>query len=165
VVQDTWLALLEGIDRFEERSALRTWLFRVLINIAKTRGVRDRRTRPMSALLDTGASSNGASVEASRFLLADQPRWLHHWVNPPESWQDSPERRLLSAEIIMLVQDEIDLLPEQQRLVVSLRDLVGYHAHEVCELLELTGANQRVLLHRGRARVRHAIEQYLRSAA
>jgi RNA polymerase sigma-70 factor (ECF subfamily) len=161
VVQDTWLALLEGIDRFEERSSLRTWLFRVLVNIAKTRGVRDRRTTPMSSLFDVDPSGDGPTVDPSRFLPADHPKWPHHWSDPPEHWQDSPERQLLSWETTALVQREIDRLPPQQRLVVSLRDIAGYDSDEVCNVLGLTAANQRVLLHRGRARVRQALDQYL----
>jgi len=144
-------------------STLRTWLFRVLINISKTRGIRDKRTTPMSALFDSHSSHDGPAVDGGRFLPADHPQWPRHWAHPPERWQDSPERRLLSAEILSLVQGEIDRLPEQQRLVVSLRDVAGYDADEVCELLELTAANQRVLLHRGRARVRQSIERYVSS--
>jgi RNA polymerase sigma-70 factor (ECF subfamily) len=163
VVQDTWLALLEGIDRFEGRSSLRTWLFRVLVNIAKTRGAREHRSLPMSSLNTDRSSLNpdsGPAVDPTRFLAADHPMWPGHWAYPPERWDESPERVLLSGELIALAQRELDLLPERQRTVVALRDLAGYDSDEVCELLDLTPANQRVLLHRGRARIRQALEDY-----
>jgi RNA polymerase sigma-70 factor (ECF subfamily) len=140
VVQDTWLALLKGIDGFEGRSSLRTWLFRVLTNIAKTRGVRDKRQ-------------------------GDGDPQPGQWVRSPVSWHESPERSLLSSEIFDLVHRELARLPEQQRLVVSLRDVDGFEADEVCTLLDLTAANQRVLLHRGRARIRAALAEYLEHAA
>jgi RNA polymerase sigma-70 factor, ECF subfamily len=144
VVQDTWLALLKGLDSFEGRSSLRTWLFRVLVNIAKTRGVRDRRTTPIGMLGDDGPT-----------VLPDGPA----------DDESSPERRVISGEAFAVVRRELAGLPEQQRLVVSLRDVDGYDADEVCALLDLTAANQRVLLHRGRARMRAALAGYFELAS
>ncbi|HEV7206627.1 MAG TPA: sigma-70 family RNA polymerase sigma factor [Jatrophihabitans sp.] len=157
VVQDTWLALLKGIDGFEGRSSLRTWLFRVLVNIAKTRGVREKRSTPVDLRDEPG-------VRPDRFQGAGE-EWPGHWVRFPMPWRDSPERRLLSGEALDLVRRELDRLPEQQRIVVSLRDVEGYDSDEVCALLELTAANQRVLLHRGRARIREALAGYFGRAS
>lgn len=153
VVQDTWLALLKGLDGFEGRASLRTWLFRVLVNIAKTRGVREKRSTPVDL------SERGPSVSPDRFQPADA-EWPDHWVRFPMPWRDTPEHSLLSGEALDLVRRELARLPEQQRVVVSLRDVDGYDADEVCALLDLTAANQRVLLHRGRARIREALAGY-----
>jgi RNA polymerase sigma-70 factor (ECF subfamily) len=156
VVQDTWLALLKGIDRFEGRSSLRTWLFRILVNIAKTRGVREKRSTPVDL--------HGPTVGADRFQT-DEDRWPGHWVRFPEPWRDSPEHNLLSTEVIDLVRGQLDQLPEHQRIVVALRDIDGYDSDEVCAVLDISAANQRVLLHRGRARIRAAIAEYFASAS
>ena len=157
VVQDTWVALLKGIDGFEGRSSLRTWLFRVLANIAKTRGVREKRTMPVDM-------NDGATVSPERFQPAGA-QWPDQWVRFPMPWRESPEHSLLSGEALDLVRRELARLPEQQRIVVSLRDVDGYDSGEVCALLELTAANQRVLLHRGRARIREALAGYFASAS
>jgi len=158
VVQDTWLALLQGIDGFEGRSSLRTWLFRVLVNIAKTRGVREKRTTPTDLL-----GSDASTVSPDRFQSASD-RWPGHWTRFPRQWVESPERRVLAGEALDLVRRELACLPEQQRRVVALRDVDGYDSGEVCELLDLTAANQRVLLHRGRARLRGALAGYFETA-
>ncbi len=155
VVQDTWLALLKGIDGFEGRSSLRTWLFRVLVNIAKTRGVREKR----GTAVDTNGAADQPSVSPDRFQ-SDDSRWPGHWVRFPTPWRESPEHRLLAGEALDLVRHELARLPHQQRIVVSLRDVDGYDSDEVCALLDLTAANQRVLLHRGRARIRQALAGY-----
>jgi RNA polymerase sigma-70 factor, ECF subfamily len=159
VVQDTWLALLKGIDGFEGRSTLRTWLFRVLVNIAKTRGVREKRTTPVDLHADDGRPT----VSSERFQ-SDRDQWPGHWVRFPATWYESPERSLQAVEVFDLVRRELARLPEQQRLVVSLRDVDGYEASEVCTLLGVTAANQRVLLHRGRVRIREALAGYFESA-
>lgn len=165
VVQDTWLALLEGLDRFEERSSVKTWLFRVLVNIAKTRSTRERRTVPFSALGgEDAADDEGPTLDPSRFLPADHERWPHHWAQPPTSWADHPELHNLSRETFEVVGGAVRLLPERQRATVVLRDVQGFSADEVCDLLGVSAANQRVLLHRGRARVRQALEDYLDGA-
>ena len=155
VVQDTWLALLKGIDGFEGRSSLRTWLFRVLVNIAKTRGVREKRSTPV----DLHVVADQPRVDPDRFR-SDDVQWPGHWVRFPMPWRESPEHSLLSGEALDLVRRELARLPEQQRIVVSLRDVDGYDADEVCTLLDVTAANQRVLLHRGRARIREALAGY-----
>ncbi len=159
VVQDTWLALLQGIDRFEGRSSLRTWLFRVLVNIAKTRGVREKRCTPVDMHV-----GDHPAVSPDRFQSAASA-WPDHWVRFPMPWRESPESSLLSGEALDLVRSELARLPEQQRIVVSLRDVDGYGSDEVCALLDLTAANQRVLLHRGRARIREALGGYFGAAS
>lgn len=158
VVQDTWLALLKGIDGFEGRSSLRTWLFRVLVNIAKTRGVREKRMTPTDLL-----GSDASTASPDRFQSAGD-RWPGHWTRFPRQWVESPERSLLAGEALDLVRRELARLPEQQRRVVALRDVDGYDSSEVCVLLDLTAANQRVLLHRGRARIRVALAGYFQTA-
>jgi RNA polymerase sigma-70 factor (ECF subfamily) len=151
VVQDTWLAVLDGIDRFEERSSLRTWIFRILANIAKTRGVRDRRTRATDSAVE--------AVDGRRFR-SENDEWPRHWLHPPQRWSDSPEHRLLSGEMIAVTERAIQGLPEMQGTVVWLRDVAGYDSDEVCLLLAITAGNQRVLLHRGRSVMRQALEDY-----
>jgi RNA polymerase sigma-70 factor, ECF subfamily len=157
VVQDAWAAALRGIDRFEGRSALSTWLFRIVMNQAKTRAVRERRSVPMSALLD---ESEGPAVDPERFHPPGHPA-SGGWAVPPRSWAEEPEERLVSRETRDMLLEAIDALPGLQRDVVWLRDVQGLSAEEVCDLLEITDANQRVLLHRGRSKVRQALESYL----
>ena len=162
VVQDTWLGVLRGLDRFEARSPLKTWIFHILVNTAKTRAVREKRTIPLSALWDpTTADSFEPAVEAGRFFPADAPRWPGHWTSLPPGWDAVPEERLLSGETRSLIHAAIDALPPSQREVVSLRDSEGWTAKEVCNILQISETNQRVLLHRGRSRVRRALERYL----
>ncbi len=157
VVQDTWIAVLRGIDRFEGRSSLRTWVFRILTNTAKTRGERERRTVPLSALEDPLRVPEPA-VSADRFLDADHPGFPGHWASPPTSW---PEERLLGAETRSVIARAIATLPPGQRAVISLRDVEGWSSEEVRNVLGVTETNQRVLLHRARAKVRQALEEYL----
>jgi RNA polymerase sigma-70 factor, ECF subfamily len=156
VVQDSWAAALRGLDRFEGRSALSTWLFRIVMNQAKTRAVRERRSVPMSAL---GDDPDGPAVDPDRFHPAGHPA-AGGWSVPPRSWADEPEEKLVSRETRDMLLEAIDALPGLQRDVVWLRDVQGLSAMEVCDLLEITDANQRVLLHRGRSRVRQALESY-----
>lgn len=157
VVQETWIALLKGIDRFEGRSSLRTWLFTVMINIAKARGVRERRDADTAMLAFTGGT-----VDPARFRTGDDP-WPGHWKESeePSPFPDTPEGSVLGNELVDVARCELDKLPERQRVVVTLRDMLGFDSAEVCELLDITTANQRVLLHRGRAAVREALEDYL----
>jgi RNA polymerase sigma-70 factor (ECF subfamily) len=157
-VQETWIALLKGISRFEGRSSLRTWLFAVLINIAKQRGMRERRDADAEI-----AAFTGGTVDPARFRTADDPMWPGHWKErqEPAAFPDTPEGSVLADELITFARRELDKLPERQRMVVSLRDLLGFDSSEVCELLNISLANQRVLLHRGRAAVRQALENYL----
>jgi RNA polymerase sigma-70 factor (ECF subfamily) len=157
VVQETWLGVLQGIDRFEARSSLKTWIYRILTNRAKTRGERERRTVPLSAL--TGADE-GPSVDPDRFFDPDH-RWGGHWAAPPRRWDEIPEERLLAHETLGWVQDAIESLPPAQREVITLRDVEGWSADEVCDTLEVSEGNQRVLLHRARSKVRQALEERL----
>jgi RNA polymerase sigma-70 factor, ECF subfamily len=157
VVQETWLGVLNGIDRFEGRSSLRTWIFRILTNIAKTRAQRDGRTLPFSALQDP-ARVPEAAVEADRFLDTEHPRWPGHWASHPTEW---PEERLLAAETREKLAEAIEALPATQRAVISLRDIEGWSSDEVRNALDLSETNQRVLLHRARSKVRRALESHL----
>jgi len=157
VAAETWLAVLNGLDRFEGRSSLRTWIFRILTNIAKTRAQRDGRTLPFSALQDPGRVPE-AALDADRFLDPEHPRWPGHWAVRPEPW---PEDALVAAETQAVVAEAIEALPPAQRAVISLRDVEGWSSEEVRNALELSGTNQRVLLHRARSKVRRALESYL----
>jgi RNA polymerase sigma-70 factor, ECF subfamily len=163
VVQETWLGVLSGIDRFEGRSSLKTWLFRILTNRAKTRGERESRSVPFSALAGD-EDDDGPSVPADRFLGPDHPQWPGHWAASPSSWSAIPDERLMSHEVLEHVRAAIEELPIRQRQVISLRDVEGWSADEVCEALDLSAANQRVLLHRARSRVRGELELYLEAA-
>jgi RNA polymerase sigma-70 factor (ECF subfamily) len=151
VVAETWLGVLKGIDRFEGRSSLKTWIFRILANTAKTRGQREGRSVPFSAL-EEGDVPFEPTVDRSRFLGTGQ------WGAPPRAW---PEDRLLREETRAVIEQAVADLPPTQRLVVSLRDIEGWSADEVRNALDLSETNQRVLLHRGRAKVRRALEEYL----
>ena len=157
VVQETWIGVLNGLDRFESRSTLKTWIFRILTNIAKTRAQREGRTLPFSALGRPGTVPEPA-VEAERFLPPDDDRWPGHWSSRPEPW---PEERLVAAETRGVVERAIEGLPPAQRAVISLRDVEGWSSAETCNALGLTETNQRVLLHRARSKVRQALEDYL----
>jgi RNA polymerase sigma-70 factor, ECF subfamily len=157
-VQETWLGVLNGIDRFEGRSSLKTWIFRILVNRAKTKGVREQRSVPFSSL-EGEDDAPGPSVDPARFAPAG------NWSAPPASWEGVPEDRLLSAETRAIVDTVIAGLPDKQRAVITLRDVEGLTAQEASDVLGLTEVNQRVLLHRARSKVRARLEDYLRSAA
>ncbi len=161
VVQEAWLAVLTGIDRFEGRSSLKTWIFRILTNTAKTRGEREGRSIPLSALGDP--ASEETAVDPERFF--SEGRWRGHWVSAPERWDGVPEHRLVAEETLEVVREAIAALPASQQTVITLRDVEGWPAEEVCDALEISEANQRVLLHRARARVRSALEDYLGQGA
>jgi RNA polymerase sigma-70 factor (ECF subfamily) len=156
VVQDTWLAVLTGLDRFRGESSLRTWVYRILVNQAKTKGARERRTVPFASLSD----EEGPSVDPSRFQGAGDPH-PGGWRRFPDAW---PEQSLLAREVHQVVARALEALPPRQRAVVALRDLDGHTAEEVSELLTITAGNQRVLLHRGRAVVRAHLERYYDTA-
>ena len=160
VAAETWLAVLNGIGRFEGRSSLKTWIFRILTNIAKTRAQRDGRTLPFSALQDPGRVPE-AALDADRFLDPEHPRWPGHWAVRPEPW---PEDAVIAAETQQRLAEAIEALPATQRAVISLRDIEGWSAEEVRNALELSETNQRVLLHRARSKVRRALESYLGEA-
>jgi RNA polymerase sigma-70 factor (ECF subfamily) len=160
IVQETWLAVLQGIHRFEGRASLKTWLFRILLNQARKRGARDSRQIPFSALWQPESEPAEPAVEAERFWPADVPREAGHWVSLPDSWADVPESHLLSQETQAYLLRAIEDLPPSQREVITLRDVEGWTAGEVCALLAISEANQRVLLHRARCKVRQALEHY-----
>jgi RNA polymerase sigma-70 factor (ECF subfamily) len=155
IVQETWTAIITGIERFEGRSTLATWMLSILANQAKAHSARERRSLPMSSM----ASDSKAVIDADRFQGDDDP-WPGHWATPPRPWQ-SPERRLLSLEAREHLRRGLCELPERQRAIVALRDVEGLSAQEVCRRLELSPENQRVLLHRGRARLRAALAEYM----
>jgi RNA polymerase sigma-70 factor, ECF subfamily len=161
VVQETWVGVIRGLERFEGRSSLKTWIFRILANVAKTRAQREGRSVPFSALGRMADDPTEPSVDPERFLEAGHARWPGHWAAPPSSWRAIPEERLLSKETLIQIQESIEMLPPSQRAVISLRDVEGWTSEEVCELLDLSEGNQRVLLHRARSRVRAALEQHL----
>ena len=160
VVQETWAAVVQGLARFEGRSSFRTWLFRILVNRARTRGVKDARTVPFSVLAQQETGSREEAVDAA--LFSDEPPgWLRHWAVEPRTWAMSGEDHALMAEAGELVRTAILALPPAQRAVIALRDVEGWSASEVVALLDVSDGNQRVLLHRARARVRQALDEYL----
>ncbi|HTP30091.1 MAG TPA: sigma-70 family RNA polymerase sigma factor [Anaeromyxobacteraceae bacterium] len=155
VVQETWLGVLTGLSSFEGRSSLRTWLFQILINKARTRFVREGRTVPFSALAKSEQLGDG-SVDADRFDEGGA------WLEPPFGWtEEDPERLAMGAESLAAIEVAIRELPEAQRAVITLRDVEGLEADEICNVLGITVTNQRVLLHRARAKVRRALENRL----
>jgi RNA polymerase sigma-70 factor, ECF subfamily len=158
VVQETWIAVMRGIDGFEGRSSLKTWIFRILTNVAMRSGARERRSVPFSALAraeDTGEPS----VDPDRFLPADHELFPGHWAIMPVRWP-TPEEGLLAGETRAVIAAAIAELPAAQRTVIALRDVEGWSSEEVREALEISAGNQRILLHRARSRVRNAIEDY-----
>jgi RNA polymerase sigma-70 factor (ECF subfamily) len=164
VVQDAWIGVLRGLDRFEGRSSLKTWIFRILMNRAMTRGSREHRSVPFSAAWDPNADDGaGPAVDLDRFQDATG-RYPGHWAKPPEPWDEVPESRLMSSETFDRIRDAIDRLTPAQREVVTLRDVQGWTSKEVCNVLGITETNQRVLLHRGRSSIRSALEGYLDAA-
>jgi RNA polymerase sigma-70 factor (ECF subfamily) len=159
VVQETWCAVLTGLERFEGRAALKTWLFRILTNRAKTRGQREARTVPFSSLAGADDGDETA-VDPDRFLPADHARWPGHWAASPAQWSTVPHERLLASEVRSHIREAIDTLPERQQAVIVLRDVEGWPPEEVCDVLDVSEGNQRVLLHRARSKVRAELERY-----
>ena len=157
VVQEAWLGALRGLDGFEGRSALRTWLLRIVANIARTHAVREARTVPFSSL---ELAEHEPALPPDRFQGPDEQH-PHRWVSFPRPWPAEPDSALLSAETRKLIADTIAGLPDGQRVVISLRDVEGWDSAEVCSVLELSETNQRVLLHRARSKVRAALERHL----
>jgi RNA polymerase sigma-70 factor (ECF subfamily) len=160
VVQETWLAVLNGIDRFEGRSSLKTWIFQILSNRAKTRAVREHRSAPFSALAADGSADDESAVDADRFC-EDGHRWAGHWAAAPSDWTALPEERLLSSETLAQVHAAIQTLPPRQAEVLVLRDVEGWSPEEVCAALEISDGNHRILLHRARSKVRAAVADHL----
>jgi RNA polymerase sigma-70 factor (ECF subfamily) len=153
VVQEAWLGVLRGIGRFEGRSSLKTWLFRIVANTAKTRGMREARSVPFSSLGD-----DEGAVDPDRFLGEDA-RFPGHWAAPPRAWEGSEQ--LLARETLDVIEREIAKLPPAQAAVITMRDVEGLDADAVRNALDISETNQRVLLHRARSRVRRALEEYL----
>jgi RNA polymerase sigma-70 factor (ECF subfamily) len=158
VVQEAWLGAVRGLDRFEGRASLKTWLHRIVANIARTQAMREARSTPFSALeLDREAEAAEPALAADRFQGPDG-RFPGGWVSFPLPWSRTPETELLSVETRGLIDATIATLPPGQRLVITLRDVEGWDSSEVCSVLELSETNQRVLLHRARSKVRTALE-------
>lgn len=161
VVQETWVAVLKGLDRFEGRSSLKTWLFTILTNRARTRATREARYVPLN--VSGEVDDDEPAVSPERFNAPDSGHDPGHWVwdNRPRPWDDMPESRLLSQETMRVIMQAINALPTNQREVIRMRDVEEFTSEEVCSILSLSETNQRVLLHRARARVRQALESYL----
>jgi RNA polymerase sigma-70 factor, ECF subfamily len=157
-VQETWIGVMRGIDGFEGRASLKTWIFRILTNVAMRSGARERRSMPFSALAEA-ENTGEPSVDPDRFLPADHELFPGHWAIMPARWP-TPEEGLLAGETREVIAAAIAELPAAQRTVIALRDVEGWTSEEVCEALEISAGNQRILLHRARSRVRHAIESY-----
>jgi len=157
VVQETWVGVIRGIDRFEGRCSLKSWLFTILRNTAISRGERERHSMPMSSLSPEG--HDGPALDPDRFLPADHSRFPGHWAIGPTAWP-LPDEGLMAAETREVIADAIRDLPPTQRAVIALRDVEGWQPEEVCEALEVSEGNQRVLLHRARTKVRAALETY-----
>ena len=160
VVQDAWLNVVRGLDRFEGRSSLRTWIFTILVNGARKRAAREGRCVPFSAL-EAGAEGREPPADADPFSPADHPRWSRIWTSPNDAWDTLPEERLLGREGVGVVRDAIAALPPRLREVMTLRDVAGWSSREVADALGISDENQRVRLHRARARVRTALGGYL----
>lgn len=161
VVQDTWLAVVTGLGAFEGRSSVKTWVYRILVNTAKKRGAREKRSVPWTSLLP-GDEDHGPTVDPGRFR-GPGGAYPGHWREVPEAWA-SPEKTALALEIREVITGALAELPARQRAVISLRDVADHTAEEVCEILQITAANQRVLLHRARAVVRERLAGYLGAA-
>jgi RNA polymerase sigma-70 factor (ECF subfamily) len=164
-VQEAWIAVLRGTDRFEGRSSLRTWIGSIFLRRLFTKLEGERRYVSLSGLAESDVTGGEPAVPAERFLSPDHEKWPGHWKLPPVSWGPTPEERLLSREARELIGRAIAALPISQRQVIALRDVGGWSAAEVCDILELTEANQRVLLHRARSRLRAALETYFMTEA
>ncbi|MEV6492161.1 sigma-70 family RNA polymerase sigma factor [Actinoplanes sp. NPDC051633] len=160
VVQETWLAVIQGLDGFAGRSSLKTWVFRILVNTAKRRGAQESRTVPWSGL--PAGDDAGPTVDPSRFLEAGH-EWAGPWREFPAAWP-RPDQAALDREIREQAATALAGLPERHRVVITLRDVEGYSSDQVCVVLEISPANQRVLLHRARAAVRAELERYFAGA-
>ncbi len=160
VVQETWIGVLRGIDQFEGRSSLRTWLFRILTNQAKARAMREGRSVPFSALEPLAADPAAPAVDPARFFPPGHED-AGHWISPLRHWEEVPEAYILASETRACIREAIDRLPPAQRAVITLRDVEGLTATDVCQHLSLSDANQRVLLHRARSALRRMLEHDL----
>jgi RNA polymerase sigma-70 factor (ECF subfamily) len=161
VVQETWMAVIRGLAAFEGRSSLKTWIFRILVNRARTKGMRESRSVPFSSLADSG--DDGPTVNPERFHAAGHIA-PGYWTTVPGRFFELPEDQIASAETRALIDSTIDALPLRQQQVIRLRDIEGWEPSEVCQALEISDGNQRILLHRARARVRSMLETYFAEA-
>lgn len=159
VVQETWIGVLRGLGRFEGRSSLKTWIFSILMNRAKTLAQREGRYIHFAEFADPGESE--PAVPAERFEAPGNSEWVNHWISVPRNWNEIPEEKLISSETLSYVNKIIDTLPLGQRDVITLRDVEGWSSADVCNVLGVSETNQRVLLHRARSKVRRALEDYL----
>lgn len=159
VVQDTWLGVIQGIDRFEGRASFKTWLFQILVNRARTRAEREGRALPFSSLSAEAEAPGEPAVSPERFRAPDD-EWPNNWALPPYSWGGSSDARLLAGETLELVKRAIAELQPAQRQVITLHDIEGWTADDVCNVLAISETNQRVLLHRARSHVRAALESH-----
>ncbi len=164
VAQETWLAVVTGVERFEGRSSIRTWLFTILVNRARTRGKREARSVPFSSFGERAGGEDGPVVDPDRFLPPED-RWAGHWAHPAVPWARAPEHRAIERETMRVVREAMHGLPRAQRAVIVLHDVEGCAPEQVCGLLGVSEANRRVLLHRGRTRVRAALERHFGSVA
>ncbi|MGH9025084.1 MAG: RNA polymerase sigma factor [Acidimicrobiia bacterium] len=162
VVQDTWIAVIRGIDGFEGRSSLRTWLYRILMNVARSRGVAEHRSIPFSSA-SPDVETTDPAVDPVRFWPAGEAE-AGRWISLPTPWEHQPEDRLLARENVDVVAQAINGLPDAQREVITLRDVLGWTSMEVRNVLDVSETNQRVLLHRARAKVRAALERHFTEA-
>ena len=156
VVQEAWLGVIKGLDRFEGRSSLKTWILSILVNQAKTRGARESRSVPFAALAPEG---DEPAVDPDRFRGPNES-YPGHWRAFPGDWGRSADTTVQDRETLRVVMGAIRDLPATQRTVIRMRDVEGYSSEEVCEALDVSEANQRVLLHRARSRVRSALERH-----
>jgi RNA polymerase sigma-70 factor (ECF subfamily) len=163
VVQETWVGVFRGISSFEGRSSLKTWIFRILANRARTRGQQEGRSIPFSAAWSSDTDTSEPAVDAERFLPPEH-KYAGHWVSFPRNWDALPEERLISQETRAQIEAAIETLPPSQREVITLRDMEGWSSEEVCNVLGVSESNQRVLLHRARSKVRRELERYLEAA-
>ncbi len=160
VVQETWIGVLEGLERFEGRSSLKTWIFRILTNKAKTRGVRESRHVSFSPLGGADDGADEPAVDPSQFRTTGH--WAGYWASYPQPWdENTPEKLALSKEGAVYLEQAIEALPPNLRQVLVLRDVEGLDSKDVCAMLAISEANQRVLLHRARSRIRRALEKYV----
>lgn len=160
VVQETWVGVIKGIEKFEGRSSLKSWLFTILVNTARTKGKREARSIPFSSLWDPASEPGEYAVDPGRFVPAGR-KGAGQWLDPPGRWEASAEQMALALETRDQVLSAVDELPPSQKEVITLRDIEGWSSSEVCNALAITETNQRVLLHRARSRVRAALESYL----
>ena len=160
VAQETWIAVLRGLDRFESRSSLKTWIFTILVNRAKTYSQREKRNLLLSEFEDL--LENEPTVDPGRFFPHDSQKSPGHWIKHPTSWEDIPENIMLSRELMNVVLTAISALPSGQMAVITLCDIEGFSTEETCNILGVSETNQRVLLHRARAKIRSVLENYLK---